>query len=68
MNNYRYRLVSQSRNNQLVIEVIGERYRLLKDAKDVLSDETMMRGFSANDLKIINFIANDTLFEKAEAM
>lgn len=55
----RYRLLSQNRNNQLEIEVVGENYRLLRSIHEVFSDEEFLVGFSQKDIDVISAIARD---------
>lgn len=59
----RYRIVSQNRDNVLIIEDINEGVHICCQANDIIGDETFINGFSKNDNEIISFIADrSTMF------
>lgn len=59
----RYRIVSQNRDNVLIVEDVNEGVHICCRANDILDDETFINGFSKSDNEIISFIADrSTMF------
>lgn len=52
----RYRIVSQNRDDVLVIEDLNEKVHICCQASDIIDDENFISGFSEGDSAIINFI------------
>lgn len=53
----KYRLISQNRDDQLTIEIVGTDSFLLKYAEEILADENLLSGFSRSDVQLIKYIA-----------
>jgi hypothetical protein len=54
---HKYRLLGEERKRGLVIEVIGQRFHVIRRAKEILADKAFLQGFAPADIACINIVA-----------
>jgi hypothetical protein len=53
-----YYLIAQNRNGLIELGIKGQQLRLRRKAQEVLADSKLLEGLSAEEINIINMVAN----------
>jgi hypothetical protein len=56
-NNIRFKIIAQNRGDELVIEIIGQGLHMQRNARELLKQPDVLRGFTAEDIAKIGLAA-----------